>query len=98
MLLYEHERTKSIAARLIQASRVARLITTGFFMLVIAAIFTTAAAFLTPGYAWLGGILGLVVGYGIGVYAGALLSIGMEWMAQMAVAQGEIVEELRKRA
>ncbi len=97
MLIYEHERTRSIAARLIQASRVARLITTGFFMVAMGAIFTTAAAFLTPGYAWLGTILGLVVGYGGGVYAGALLSIGMEWMAQMAVAQGEMLEELRKR-
>ena len=97
MLMYEHERTRSIAGRLIKASQVARLVTTGLFVVVIGALFTTAAAFLTPGYAWLGSILGLVLGYGIGVYVGDLLSIGMEWMAQMAVAQGEMLEELRKR-
>jgi hypothetical protein len=43
-------------------------------------------------------VIGVILGFAIGnVIAVAAMAV-IEWMAQMLVAQGEILEALRKRA
>ena len=96
MFVYEHDRTKDIVRRLVTMGNTLRLPVIALFVVVVGAILTHLAEELVTGLWWLGGIFGILIGFGIGVYASALVSIALEWMAQSLVAQGEILAALKE--
>jgi hypothetical protein len=96
MLIYEHERTKDIIARLIALGNIIRITTITLFVVLFGALLTLLARALITELWWLGGIYGVLIGFGLGVYTSSLLTITLEWMAQSLVAQGEILAALKK--
>ena len=86
MLPYDHARTEQIVDRLRSAER-------GPVRLVVIALAIIPFGFvgLAMG-AWLGGIVGVIVGYKAGQFCLELLSATIEWMCQLLIAQGEVVE------
>jgi hydrogenase/urease accessory protein HupE len=98
MLIYENERTGSIVSRLVSAGNTIRPVV----IIISVAVIGALLAFL--GYAYLRdawvifGVIGLVIGYFLGAYLASLFAIIFEWMAQILVAQGEILAELNRKA
>jgi hydrogenase/urease accessory protein HupE len=67
-------------------------------MIILAVLLTLAGDVIWPEAWWLFGVVGLVVGYGLGEYATALLLAVLEWMAQLLVAQGALIAAQRRRS
>jgi len=98
MFIYEHERTKLIVLRLRALSTLLRLAVIAFSVVFMGAFLSLVNEYITRGTWWVGGLLGVILGVAFGmIFSTAVVAI-IEWMAQMLVAQGEIVESLRKRA
>jgi len=95
MYIYEHTRTKDIVRRLVSMANTLRLPVIALFVVLLGAILAHLAEELFRGLWWLGGIYGILIGFGIGVYVSSLVSIALEWMAQLLVAQGEILAALK---
>ena len=100
MLVYEHDRTKDIVNRLVKVAPVVRFLTIFFLIVVLATLFAlltyvliTDAVVLVIAAGLGGGLLGLILGF----LLSAVFNILLEWMAQMLVAQGAIVSQLRKK-
>ena len=100
MLVYEHDRTKDIVNRLVKVAPVVRFLTIFFLIVVLATLFAlltyvliTDAVVLVIAAGLGGGLFGLILGF----LLSAVFNILLEWMAQMLVAQGAIVSQLRKK-
>lgn len=103
MLLYEHKRTEDIISRLVAIAKIIRtsiIITYAFFGGILLALLGALAT--AKGNTVGGGSMGLLIGAGIGYLIGkgvaGLVTVFIEWMAQVLVAQGEIVNALKKRS
>ena len=91
MLIYEHERTEQIVARLLAAARSIRslcivagtLLAGGLGILVGGSISADLGIWI--------GLMGAIIGAALGSWLGALAIILLEWLAQMLVAQGELL-------
>ena len=97
MNIYEHDRTNQIVARLVTAGNTQRpivLISGIIFSGILFSFFATL--FLDRSLWWLGGMLGIILGYALGLYTASLLTIFFEWMAQILIAQGAIIAGLKK--
>ena len=99
MLLYEHDRTKDIVNRLVKSSRVIRTVII-LYLVVIMAVLLGVFAYLVSdqliiwaSIGFIGAILGLLLGY----LVSSVFNIILEWMAQVLVAEGEILSQLRKK-
>ena len=98
MLTYDHARTKEIVAHLVAIGNTVRW----FIIIIFAIAFAIVAAsfgglVFGEGVAPLvAGILGLIIGGMLGNTFSAFVTIGIEWMAQMLVAQGEILSALKQ--
>lgn len=97
MLIYEHQRTKELVNRLVALGNTIRLITISCSILLFGALLSLVVRVLSPELWWAGGLLGVLVGYGLGFYAASLVTVTLEWMAQLLVAQGEILATLKKK-
>jgi len=97
MLIYEHQRTKELVNRLVALGNTIRLITISCSILLFGALLSLSVRVLSPELWWAGGLLGVLVGYGLGFYAASLVTVTLEWMAQLLVAQGEILAALKKK-
>lgn len=97
MLLYDHQRTETIVQRLRAAEKILRL----------AAILAGIVTFGFPAYAVVriseGSIQGIVAGafgglfgYFVGAAFMVLVAATIEWMCQLLVAQGELLEVARR--
>ena len=92
MLVYEHERTEQVVNRLRRSETVVRAVTLLISVIVFAVL---GGAVLSSDFI-VGVLLGAVVGIAIGNYSMVLLSAVIEWMCQSLVAQGAIVESVRR--
>ncbi len=97
MLIYEHARTQAIVNRLTLIGNLFRSIILLSWILVLAGLFIIPTAIISPDYWWLGGILGGIAGLILGLMCASILPVLLEWMAQMLVAQGEILSSLKNR-
>lgn len=95
MLVYEHEHTQDVVARLMGMAKLLRLVIPLIAALVFGVLFAVLAGLISPLMWWLGAIIGGFIGYGIGAVGASLYVLVIEWMAQMLVAQGEILVELK---
>ena len=97
MLEYEHERTNEIVAKLVKIGRSSRFFLITASMVFGAAVFALIGTSIFPEKGWFVGMIGLAVGYLLGVFAASLTTTVLEWMAQLLVAQGTLMDSLRKR-
>ena len=93
MLLYENERTKSIVTRLVKIGGIVRIVTIAVSVIVLGVILSFGFRELW----WLGGIIGILVGFALGSMIASFTTIIIEWMSQLLVAQGEILAALNKK-
>jgi hypothetical protein len=98
MLTYEHQRTENLVQRLVAFGNSLRLVTVISLAVLFAGLLAVAGVLILEDAWWLAAIAGLILGLWFGVYIAALLIAGIEWMAQLLVAQGEILSELKKRS
>ncbi len=91
MLIYEHKRTQEIVNRLTLIGNLARGLIILTWVLLFAGLFTIPVAIISPDYWWLGSLLGGLAGLILGTISASILITLLEWMAQILVAQGEIV-------
>ena len=99
MLLYEHDRTKDIVNRLVKSSRVLRTVVIIYFALIMAVLFGVFAYLVSPELIVWGiiGLIGALIGLIFGFLIASVFNIILEWMAQLLVAQGEILSQLKKK-
>ncbi|PKO07828.1 MAG: hypothetical protein CVU40_18670 [Chloroflexi bacterium HGW-Chloroflexi-2] len=99
MLLYEHDRTKDIVTRLVKSSKVLRTVII-LYMIVIMAVLFGVFAYLVNDQLIIWAIIGFIgalFGLLMGFLVSSVFNIILEWMAQVLVAQGEILSQLRKK-
>lgn len=97
MLIFEHTRSENIVNRLVRLAGIFRYLTILFCVLIWAAGLALLANFITDGAWFIGAIAGALVGYILGLLESALLNAVMEWMAQVLVAQGEMIRKQKER-
>jgi hypothetical protein len=98
LIVYDPKRTTFIVQRLVLIGNTLRPAMITGAMIILAVLLTLAGNVIWTEAWWLFGVVGLVVGYGLGEYATALLLAVLEWMAQLLVAQGEIIAAQRRRS
>lgn len=97
MLAYEHDRTEQIVAALTKVARPVR------FFAILAGVALGAAAVglfgaaLDPASAGPFALFGAAIGFLVGSFLGSLARVGLEWMAQTLVAQGELLAAAKRR-
>ena len=97
MLIYENDRTKSIVSQLVAIGNAVRLVTIASCVVLLGVILSLVGVSFLRDLWWLGGLGGIALGYMLGSYIASLFTVVIEWMAQLLVAQGEIVAALKKR-
>jgi hypothetical protein len=102
MLEYDRRRTESIVAKLETVvgvlSAMAILVHCVFFGAIgaMVGLIVGASVHQSGGdYAIVAGLIGLVFGYWLGSNAFTVFGVTLEWMAQLLIAQGEILAALR---
>jgi len=96
MLTYEHARTQNLVQRLVGLGNSLRLVTVVSFAVLFAGLLAIAGSLVLGETWWLAALAGLALGLWLGVYIAALVIASIEWMAQLLVAQGEILAESKK--
>ncbi len=96
MLAYEHDRTEDIVSRLVRISTSVRNVVLLSLAIIFGAIGTLVSALLL-GQAWVGAIIGFIAGLLLGSPIASMVTILIEWMAQLLVAQGEILAVAKER-
>jgi hypothetical protein len=97
MLIYEHERTIAIVERLTSLPDLVRLVILIASTLGMAILTTLVSVFILTALWWLGALLGGLIGFALGLGVAAITNVMIEWMAQLLVAEGEILAELKNR-
>jgi hypothetical protein len=95
MLAYEHKRTQEIVDRLTLIGNLVRNLILFGWVLLLGGLFTIPAAILSPDLWWLGSLVGGLSGLMLGLFSASIFSTLLEWMAQLLVAQGEILAALK---
>lgn len=93
-MMYDNENTHSVVSRLVILRTTLNRMTMAFGVLFLGGLVTFSVALFDRGYWWLDGIFGVLLGYGFGIYLGSVLNLFVEWMAQMLIAQGEILDRM----
>jgi hypothetical protein len=96
MLVYEHQRTEDIVKRLMIIAGIIKLITVLTYMLLFGGIGLGVSALAAPGSVAAGGIIGAVIGAIIGWNVFSFFEVMLEWMAQILVSQGQIIDALSR--
>ena len=98
MLIYEHNRTEEFVDGLLKTSKQIYL----FLLIFCCANFAIAGLAVGASIAGesgvcVGAVIGLVLGWVAGSFGNMIISAVIEWMSQMLIAQGEMVEHLKVR-
>jgi hypothetical protein len=91
MKVYEHERTNQIVARLVTIGNAQRSVVILSWVIFLGMLFSFFGTLILGELWWLSRLLGVILGYALGLYFSSLLTVVLEWMAQMLIAQGEII-------
>ncbi len=79
----DKEHTQSLISRLGILNTTLKTVTIAFMVLFLGCMLALVVGFFFRDYWWLGGILGILLGYGFGIYFASVLNIMVEWMIQM---------------
>jgi hypothetical protein len=96
MLHYQNTRTEQIVNRLVALGNSFKLIISVTWTILFGVGFSIAGALVSPDYWWIIGLIGLFIGFILGLLLATATTVVVEWMAQLLIAQGEILAELRK--
>lgn len=91
MLIYDENRTNEIVARLVATGNSLRIFTVSLLAILIGAGFSILFTLIDRSLWWLGALLGIAFGAGLGMLAASFLAAILEWMAQVLIAQNEII-------
>ena len=95
-MIYDNENTRKLVSHLITQSTTLNRMTRAFWILFLGSQVILLVAFFARDYWWLGGIIGILLGYGFGLYLASVQNLVIEWMMQTLIAQGEILDRLKK--
>ena len=95
-MIYDNENTRKLVSHLITQSTTLNRMTRAFWILFLGSLAILLVASFARDYWWLGGIIGILLGYGFGLYLASVQNLVIEWMVQTLTAQGEIMERLKK--
>ena len=95
-MIYDNENTRKLVSHLITQSTTLNRMTRAFWILFLGSQVILLVAFFARDYWWLGGIIGILLGYGFGLYLASVQNLVIEWMVQTLIAQGEILDRLKK--
>lgn len=99
MLDYEENRTESIVKRLVAIARLIRREIISNWVIGLGVTGGVVGYMLAPsgGNSWvLFGVAGMALGYVTGHSIASMITVHIEWMAQMLVVQENILDELRQ--
>lgn len=98
MLLYDHSRTAQIIARLRMAEAIVRIITIlgSIALFGFAGLSAGEGVGRTDTAAITGVVVGAVAGFIVGGLSMILLSATVEWMCQILIALGDLVEASKR--
>lgn len=91
MLIYDEHRTNEIVSRLVATGNSLRIFTVSLLAILIGAGFSILFTLIDRSLWWLGALLGIAFGAGLGMLAASFLAAILEWMAQVLIAQNEII-------
>ena len=97
MIAFEHRRSASIVDRLVKLANIFRILTILSCVLFWMAGLAVLAQSISHGSWYIGAIAGFIVGYLMGLFSSALVVVVLEWMAQMLVAQGVLIDRSKTR-
>jgi hypothetical protein len=95
-MIYDKENARKLISHLITQSTILNRITRLFWALFFGSLATLLVGLLSRDSWWLGGIIGILLGYGIGTYLASVQNLVIEWMAQTLIAQGEMLDWMKK--
>lgn len=95
-MIYDYENTRKLVSHLIAQSRTLNGMTRAFWILFLGSLAILLVAFFARDYWWLGGMIGILLGYGFGLYMASVQNLVIEWMVQTIITQGEILAGLKK--
>src|SRR4030043_70262 len=95
-MIYDNEKTRMLVSHLITQSTILNRVTRAFWILFLGSLTILFVATFARDYWWLGGIIGILLGYGFGLYLASIQNLVIEWMVQTLIAQGEILDRLKK--
>lgn len=95
MLTYDDQRTKDIVDRLVATGNSLRVFTVPIMAIFMGAVFSILFTLVEGSLWWLGALLGIAFGAGLGLLAASFLAAILEWMAQTLIAQGELINRIR---
>jgi hypothetical protein len=91
MLIYDEQRSKQIVDRLVATGNSLRVFTVPIMAILIGAVFSILFTLIDRSLWWLGALLGIAFGAGLGLLAASFLAAILEWMAQILIAQHEMI-------
>ncbi|MGW8251436.1 MAG: hypothetical protein ACWGO1_12395 [Anaerolineales bacterium] len=91
MLIYDENRTQQIVERLVATGNSLRLFTVSALVILIGASFAVLFTAIDRTLWWLGALLGIAFGAGLGLLAASFLAAILEWMAQVLIALDKMV-------
>jgi hypothetical protein len=91
MLIYDEQRSKQIVDRLVATGNSLRVFTVPIMAILIGAVFSILFTLIDRSLWWLGALLGIAFGAGLGLLAASFLAAILEWMAQILIAQNEMI-------
>ncbi len=84
----DKEHTQSLISRLGILNTTLKTVTIAFMVLFLGCMLTLVVGVFSRDYWWLGGIVGILLGFGFGIYFASALNLIVEWMIQMLLAKG----------
>jgi hypothetical protein len=95
-MIYDNNNSRRVVSQLAAMTTTLYKMTIAIWILIFGSLVTVVVAFFARDYWWLGGLIGILLGYGFGIYLASVLNLVIEWMVQMLIAQGEILDRLKK--
>ena len=96
MMIYKNGKTNQVISHLISLATMLNRMTIAVWVFVFGILVTNAVAFFARDYWWLGGIFGILLGFGFGIFFASVLNLAIEWMVQVLIAQSEVLNRLNK--
>lgn len=98
MLVFENERSQAIVERLVKSAGAVRLVVILYFTVVLAVLTGVLFYLVNPSSVlwFVTGVAGGFLGLMIGMLVSSVISVILEWMAQVLIAQGEILARLKE--
>ncbi len=95
-MIYDNNNSRRVVSQLAAMTTTLYKMTIAIWILILGSLVTIVVAFFAQDYWWLGGVIGILLGYGFGLYLASVQNLVIEWMVQTLTAQGEILDRLKK--